>query len=298
MPLFAERIRLSKKNRKYFVNIGQSYGEWAEPADVSGGFRWQDFVAPHPEVSTAYTSHVLGLMAKIAEKLGKEEDAAEFQKFSDGCEKAYRELVETESYTLDTDRQARLVRSLYFNLLDEKQTAFAKKRLIEALGHYDWKLGTGFLSTPLILYVLSSIDKEAAYRLLENEQIPGWLSMPKAGATTIWEDWAGPDSTQSGIGSLNHYSKGAVVEWLFQSMCGIRLDGENRFTVTPLPGGSFTRAGASYLSIFGRIESAWERSDGKTVYTITVPANCEASILLHSGRTEKVRPGTHRFVEE
>ena len=298
MPLFAERIRLSKKNRKYFVNIGQSYGEWAEPADVSGGFRWQDFVAPHPEVSTAYTSHVLGLMAKIAEKLGKEEDAAEFQKFSDGCAKAYRELVETESYTLDTDRQARLVRSLYFNLLDEKQTAFAKKRLIEALGHYDWKLGTGFLSTPLILYVLSSIDKEAAYRLLENEQIPGWLSMPKAGATTIWEDWAGPDSTQSGIGSLNHYSKGAVVEWLFQSMCGIRLDGENRFTVTPLPGGSFTRAGASYLSIFGRIESAWERSDGKTVYTITVPANCEASILLPSGRTEKVRPGTHRFVEE
>ncbi len=297
MPLFAERIRLSKENRKYFVNIGQSYGEWAEPADVSGGFRWQDFVAPHPEVSTAYTSHVLGLMVKIAEKLGKEEDAAEFRKFSDGCVKAYRELVETEAYTLDTDRQARLVRPLYFNLLDEKQTAFAKKRLIEALEHYDWKLGTGFLSTPLILYVLSSIDKEAAYRLLENEQIPGWLSMPKAGATTIWEDWAGPDSTQGGIGSLNHYSKGAVVEWLFQSMCGIRLDGENRFTVTPLPGGSFTRASASYLSVFGRIESAWERSNGKTVYTVTVPANCEARILLPGGRTEEIGPGTHRFTE-
>ena len=26
-----------------------------------------------------------------------------------------------------------------------------------------------------------------AYHLLENEEIPGWLSMPENGATTVWE---------------------------------------------------------------------------------------------------------------
>ena len=30
----AEKIRLSPENRKYLVNKGQSYGEWAEPEDV------------------------------------------------------------------------------------------------------------------------------------------------------------------------------------------------------------------------------------------------------------------------
>ena len=207
--------------------------------------------------------------------------------------------MKTADYPLDTDRQARLVRPLYFDLLDEEQRAYAQKRLIKALEHYRWRLGTGFLSTPLILYVLADIDPEAAYRLLENEEIPGWLSMPKNGATTIWENWDGPFNTQgAGLGSLNHYSKGAVVEWLFTTMCGIRVDGENRFTVAPLPGGSLTHAQAGYTSVFGRIESRWERRAGETVYTVAVPANCEAKIILPSGRTETVGAGTWTFAEE
>ena len=298
MPLFAQHVKLSSEARKYFVNQGQSYGEWAEPADVGGGFRWQDFVAPHPEVSTAYTSYVLGLMAQIAKKLGHEADAKEFQTYADGCKAAYRELVHTDAYSLDTDKQARLVRPLYFDLLDEEQTAFAKQRLVEALVHYRWRLGTGFLSTPLILYVLADMDPEAAYRLLENEEVPGWLSMPKAGATTIWEAWEGPNSKEGGIGSLNHYSKGAVVEWLFTTMCGIRVTGENRFTVAPLPGGSLTHAEACYTSVFGKISSKWEKRDGKTAYTVTVPANCEAEIILPKGLRKTVGAGTWTFTEE
>ena len=298
MPFFAKRVKLSKEAKKYFVNIGQSYGEWAEPVDVDGGFHWQDFVAPHPEVSTAYTCYVLGLMAKIAKRLGHDRDAEEFQRCSDGCKAAYRELVRTEPYKLDTDRQAQLVRPLYFDLLDEEQTAFAKKRLIQALEHYNWRLGTGFLSTPLILYVLASYDIEAAYRLLENEEIPGWLSMPKGGATTIWEAWEGPAGAKGGIGSLNHYSKGAVVEWLFTTMCGIRVDGENHFAIAPQPGGHFMHAEASYTSVFGRVQSGWERGDGTTTYTIDVPANCEAEIRLPSGRIETVGAGRHRYTEE
>ena len=189
------------------------------------------------------------------------------------------------------------MRPLYFNLLDEERTEFAKKRLIKALENYNWRLGTGFLSTPLILYVLASYDTEAAYKLLENEEIPGWLSMPKNGATTIWENWDGPFGNQVGLGSLNHYSKGAVVEWLFSTCCGIQVDGENHFTIAPLPGGSLTHAEASYVSVFGKVESSWVREGEKTVYTITVPANCTAEVKLPGGRTETVGAGRHQFTE-
>ena len=296
-PIFSEKVRLSKEAQKYFVNMGQSYGEWAEPVDMGGGFRWQDFVNPHPEVSTAYTAYIMRLMAEIAGKLGHIGDAKEFAGYAEGCTKAYRELVSGGTYSLDTDRQAQLVRPLYMGLLDEEQTAFAKKRLIEALEHYGWRLGTGFLSTPLILYVLASYDIEAAYRLLENEEIPGWLSMPKAGATTIWESWEGPNS-QHGVASLNHYSKGALVEWLFSVMCGIRVDGVNRFVIAPQPGGSFTHAEAAYNSVYGMVGSKWEKQDGKTVYTIVVPANCRAEIRLPGGTWETVDAGEHTYTEE
>ena len=294
MPVFGEHIKLSKDAKKYLVNAGQSYGEWAEPEDVCA-FKWTDFAAPHPEVSTAYTCYVLRLMAEIADRLGHTDDAKEFRETSEGCRMAYRELISEGKYSLDTDRQAQLVRPLALDLLDEKQTAFAKKRLIEALEHYGWRLGTGFLSTPLILDVLAEIDIEAAYRLLENEEIPGWLSMPKAGATTIWEAWEGPNSSQGGIGSLNHYSKGAIVAWLFNTMCGIRVDGENHFTISPRPGGHFTNAAANYNSVYGKVSSSWKRENGKTVYTVKVPANCTAVVRLPDGSEYEQLAGEKQY---
>ena len=291
--VYAKPLGISRANRKYAVNAGQSYGEWAEPKDVRA-FVWTDFAEPHPEESTAYTAWVLGIMADICELLGRKEPVKELREYSEGAKRAYQEMVTKPKFTLDTDRQAKLVRPLYMNLLSGEQTAFAKKRLIRALDNYRWRLGTGFLSTPLILYVLADMDIEYAYRLLENEEIPGWLSMPKSGAVTIWEGWEGPKS-DSGICSLNHYSKGAVCEWLFDTSCGIRVDGENRFVIAPRPGGRLTRAKARYDSIYGTVESDWDKKDGKTVFTVTVPVSCEALVRLPDGSERIQTTGTATY---
>ena len=291
--IYSRPLGISRENRKYAVNAGQSYGEWAEPKDVKA-FVWTDFAVPHPEESTAYTAWVLGIMAEICEILGKRDSIPMLREYSEGAKRAYQEMVSTEKFSLDTDRQAKLVRPLYMGLLNEDQTAFARKRLIRALENYGWRLGTGFLSTPLILYVLADMDIEYAYRLLENEEIPGWLSMPKSGAMTIWEGWEGPRS-DSGICSLNHYSKGAVCEWLFDTCCGIRMDCENRFMILPRPGGHLTHAEASYDSIYGRIESGWEKKNGHTFFTVTVPANCRATVKLPDGSEHVQEPGARVY---
>ena len=284
-------IFISRENQKYLANRGQSYGEWAEPADVRR-FEIKDFVFPHPEESTAYTCYVMEHMEEIAEHLGKHDDAAQYRKYADGCRRAYQELVEKKKFTLDTDRQAKLVRPLYMHLLDEKQRDYAEKRLLEAMEHYGWRLGTGFLSTPFILDVLAEMDIEYAYLLLENEEMPGWLFMPKNGATTIWESWEGTKA-QGGIASLNHYSKGAVCEWLFKTMCGIRVDGENHFTIAPRPGGHFTYAKAKYDSVYGTVESSWHKKDGTLTFDITVPTNCTAEIILPNEETKTVCSGRY-----
>ena len=290
---YAKPLGVKRPEKRYLVNRGQSYGEWAEPTDVYA-MKWLDFAEPHPEVSTAYTAYVMGILEEIARTLGKEEDIPLYHEYHEGCKKAYQALAERPKFSLDTDRQARLVRPLAFSLLDENQTKFAKKRLLQALEHYGWRLGTGFLSTPLILDVLAEIDMEAAYRLLENEEMPGWLFMPKNGATTIWESWEGTQA-QDCIASLNHYSKGAVCEWLFKTMCGIRVEGENHFTIAPRPGGHFTYAKASYDSVYGRVESGWRREDGKTVFEITVPANCTAELRLSGEAPCRLTAGAWRF---
>ncbi len=292
--LLSKPLGLRGKDRRYAVNYGQSYGEWAEPTEVYPN-DWKDMVFPHPEVSTAYTAYCLRLFAEMAQEIGDTAAAKDYASLSEKIKVSYQAMRRLPEFSLDTDRQAMLVRPLAFNLLDEKQTVYAKKRLIEAIENYGWRLGTGFLSTPLILDVLTAINPQAAFRLLENEQMPGWLFMPKSGATTVWESWEGTQA-QGGIASLNHYSKGAVCAWLFDSVCGIRVDGENHFAITPHTGGTLTYAKAEYQSMFGKVESMWEKKNKKIVYTITIPANCTAEIRIH-GKTETVNTGTYTFEE-
>lgn len=291
--IYTKPVPVDRNTRKYIVNYGQSYGEWAEPEDVHAN-HWTDVVTPHPEVSTAYTVYIMDTMAEIAKILGKSGDISYFKHYSDNCKSAYQKLVCSKEFTLDTDRQANLVRPLYMNLLNKEQTEFAKKRLIKALENYGWRLGTGFLSTPLILYVLENIDTQYAYKLLENEDIPGWLAMPKNGATTIWESWEGKLG-QSGIASLNHYSKGAVCEWLFKSMCGIKVDGENRFIISPKPGGHFAFAKAEYHSVYGTVKSGWKKCGGGYAYEIEIPSNCTAEVYFLNGTKQTVTAGKHIF---
>ena len=290
----AKRTGLHGGDKKYLSNYGQAYGEWAEPESVHH-MTWKDCAVPHPEVATAYTAHVMDCMSEIEAALGNEKEASSYRDFAAGCRRSYQTLRRTAAYSLDTDRQAQLVRPLAFKLLDETQTEYAQKRLLTALEHFGWRVGTGFLSTPLILDALTEIDLKAAYRLLENEKMPGWLFMPKSGATTIWEAWEGNATKNDGIGSLNHYSKGAVVAWLFDTMCGIRVDGENHFVIAPHPGGHFTRAKAAYDSVYGRVESGWEKTENGWKYTVTVPANCTAAVRLPGKETVTVECGTYTF---
>ena len=291
--IYAKPLHLSKENKKYQVNTGQSYGEWAEPNDVRA-FVWTDFCEPHPEESMAYTVFIMEKMIEISKICGKEENIPLLEEYRDGVRKAYQELVTKSRHSLDTNRQAKLVRPLYMNLLTPEQEEFAKKRLIKALDDYRWRLGTGFLSTPFILEVLQELDPEYAYRLLENEEMPGWLFMAKHNTGTIWEGWEGPKS-QAGIASLNHYSKGAMVEWLFSNMLGIKVLGNNYIEIKPVIGGHVTHASGKYQSIYGEISSSWERrKDGKVTLTITVPSNVKAHLVFNN-IDQELEAGTYTF---
>lgn len=118
--------------------------------------------------------------------------------------------------------------------------------------------------------------------------------MPKMEATTIWESWEGTKA-QGGIASLNHYSKGAVCEWLFKIMCGINVSDENRFEIKPISGGTIAYAKTEYDSVYGKVASGWKRTARGYNYSITVPANCTAQIVLPNGTTQEVGAGEYIF---
>lgn len=78
-------------------------------------------------------------------------------------------------------------------------------------------------------------------------------------------------------------------------MCVIRVDGKNHFTIAPHPGGHFTHAPARCDSIFGMVESGWERTEQGYVLTGSIPCNTTAEVILPDGNHVTVPPGLHRL---
>lgn len=120
------------------------------------------------------------------------------------------------------------------------------------------------------------------------------------GATTVWEDWEGVDDDGNATASLNHYSKGAVIRFLYSHLVGLRQAAGStawqNFEVRPVLGGGITSAAARYLSPQGVIEVRWAIEGEEFSLEATVPAGSAATVTLPDGTRESLPPGAHRLV--
>ena len=290
MKKYADYL-LSKIEKDGHYEKGVHLGEWLEPMEFRDKVNGPQ--AKHPEECTAYLYLTMTTMAEIGALLG--EPVGDYQKAAERAKATYGRFAE-----LDTDRQAKLVRPLALGLLDGGEKKKAQARLVKAVEDYRYRVGTGFMSTSFLLGELTKAGAvETAYKVLLNTEKPGWLYEVLQGATTVWETWegyVGKGAVDKGdAGSLNHYSPGAVCQWLFDTCAGIQVDGENHFTIAPIPGGTLTWAEASYQSIYGKVSSRWEKTAEGVTFTITIPANTTANVVLPSRERHGISPGTHTF---
>ncbi|WP_395243240.1 family 78 glycoside hydrolase catalytic domain [Agromyces sp. MMS24-K17] len=272
---------------RFVYEKGLHLGEWLEPSEFLDPVTARSQPS-RPEEATAYLHYTMTHLAEIATALGETSDAELFAEYADGAKQAYAHLF-LAGGTIDTDRQAKLVRPLALGLVGGEIRERLEARLVRAVESRGYTIGTGFLSTPFVLPVLTDAGRaDVAYRMLENTQAPSWLAEVEAGATTVWEHWEGTES-------LNHYSPGAVCQWLFDTVAGIRVDGPQHFTIAPVPGGSLTFASATYASVYGEVVSRWEQTDDGLRVVVMVPSNTTADILFPNGDRHSVESGTFEY---
>ena len=120
--------------------------------------------------------------------------------------------------------------------------------------------------------------------------------MAKESTGSIWESWEGTHTKSNiAIASLNHYSKGAMVEFLYRDVLGINVAGENRFLLKPILGGSLSFAKGSYESIYGKISIARERRDGEIKFSFTLPGNTK-TLFKYKGFEKEFTSGTYEVI--
>jgi alpha-L-rhamnosidase len=285
---------------------GNDYGDWLNGNTIVS-------VPDYPKTgaqmdkeafSTAYFALSTEILAQSARLLGKESDFKYYGNLAASIRKAFvNEYVASDGKIKD-DTQASYAIALQFNLLPQELRAKAASHMAEAVKKYDYRLSTGFHSTICLMKQLCEYGyTDIAYRLLTSRRFPSWFYSIDQGATTVWERWdgyvAGRGFQDPSMNSFNHVALGAVGEWMYSHILGIRPDdsqpGFRQFVIKPCPGDILTWAKGSYHSINGMIEVSWTKTDGVFKLEVSVPANTTATVILPDNKQYKVGSGHHRF---
>ena len=298
MKLFveAEIRKMGKKN----LWIGPSLGDWLA---MGKGIAWQ---AMHNNpVSNAFIVHDLKVISETAERLGKREDAARYRRQLAATTDAYIKKFVSKNGIVAKDYQSAYIMALKFVLPEGELREMVKKNFVANIRKNG--LQTGFFATEHLLPLLVEAgEQKLAYDVLLQENCPGWMYQVKCGATTTWERWDAlkPDRTvneekMAGSGenmvSFNHYAFGSVGEFYYQYILGIRPEkpGFAKLHFAPYPDERLGGVSGSYLSVAGKIESAWRYEPDGCHIRLATPV--EAVVLLPDGRSENVPAGTYEW---
>jgi alpha-L-rhamnosidase len=293
-------------HEQYLWDTGFHWGDWNDPGQP---WRVKDIgqllvelrEVDHGNLGTAYLFQSARLLAEAAAVIGRDSEAAHYRRFARRVRHAWRTEFLSKDGRTAPHTQASYVRALAFELVPRRLRRQVADHLVELVRSEGMHLTTGFLATPDLLPVLAdSGHSDIAYALLQQDSAPSWLTMIERGATTLWEHWSGLDDSGhpqsgSGVGSLNHFSKGSVASFMHRYIAGIRLVGDTpgyrRFRIAPVPGGGLTSARARLDSPYGAIESSWTIVDGRFCLDVRVPPGTTAFVELPDGEAFEAAPG-------
>lgn len=240
------------------------YADWLsyEPTD-----KWY--------VSVCYYYNNAVLMQKFSSLLGKTDREEYYKNLSQKILEHYHNKYIQNGEITQKSQTAYLL-PLYFDMLDGSLKDNAIKNLQQKIINNNCTLSTGFVGTGILCQTLAKVGlNDLAYCLLLQDGDPSWLYSVKQGATTIWERW-NSYTKERGFGnvkmnSFNHYAYGAVAEWLFGFVAGIRPDAERGcFVLAPLPDSKkrITSVKASYRDFV----SEWHYEDDRFVWRVVIPS--------------------------
>ncbi|MBO9571410.1 MAG: family 78 glycoside hydrolase catalytic domain [Chitinophagaceae bacterium] len=291
---------LDKNSHNNLRDKAFQFGDWLyyQSTDLMDG---ENAVTDERLISQAFYGYSVDLILKAATVLGYNEDKSHYAALLPDVRAAFLREFVTPSGRLVSNTQTAYTLALQFDLLPESQRSNAAERLVENIIDNKYHLTTGFLGTPYLCHVLSKFGYNAvAYKLLLQDTYPSWLYPVKKGATTIWERWDGikPDGSFQDpmVNSFNHYSYGAVGDWMYRVVAGIDLlePGYKKISIHPQPDSLLQFANAELQTHYGKIYSGWERKEGSIHLKIIIPDNTTADIIF-PGTKKTVGPGTYTY---
>ncbi|HAL74420.1 MAG TPA: hypothetical protein DCM45_04910, partial [Clostridiales bacterium] len=213
------------ENQHYLINSGFHFGDWIIPSVVNEqGFSdgpASAFLTMN-YVGTSLLAHIADLYGEISEILEYHENAIKYQQYANRVREAFAEEYVTKDQRLGQEMQGNYILALKFKMVPENTAKVFANRLNELIIKNNYRLDTGFMSTPHLLDVLCDFGyQDTAWKVLFQEECPSWIYEIVKGATTVWENWdAIRQDGLIGNCSFNHYAFGCVGDFLYRRVLG------------------------------------------------------------------------------
>lgn len=252
-----------------------NYGDWISRTPASQAL-----------ISTCTYYRCASVVARVAEILGRDQEAREYHDLADRIAGAFNaRFLNPVAGFYDNGSQLSQAYPLFLGIVPPAShqavvDQLVKTILLEHGGHLD----TGFVGTRVLLDALTREGRaDVAYTVATRPDYPGWGFMVRNGSTTLWEFWElqEPHPRQD---SLNHAAFGFVSGWFYSTLAGIAPDpdhpGWERFTVRPHVVSDLRQADATVETLRGRAASHWSVTDSGVRLQVEVPANSRATISV------------------
>ncbi len=285
---------------KYLVNnimTRDKYGDWCVPPENLQLIFAKDSarLTDGKLIATAYYYKLLAYMQRFAKLTGNEADVKEYTELADKIRAAFQDKFynPAKSNYSNNTITANLL-PLYFgicpdSLRDRVFENIYHKIHVESKDH----ISTGLIGTQYLFRGLTEYNHaDLAFKLASNKTYPSYGYMVENGATTIWELWNG-NTADPNMNSQNHVMMlGDLITWFYENLAGIRTDKEavgfKKITMKPSLPADLQFVNASYKSSYGLIKSNWKKENGILEWTISIPANTSARILIPAKALEEV----------
>lgn len=301
-------LRVVREN----MNSMQSFMDYSAAiyaaGDLDGGFTLGDWLAPEETniefICEAFYGNNARCMSVMAAAIGLHKEARTYDMLYKNIRKRFsRRWFESKNGKTEDDTQCSYALPIMFKMLEKELVKQAGDNLADKTQRTDYRVNTGFFgTTPLNPALTRTGHKDDAYKLISQTKCPSWLYPVTQGATSVWERW---DSftKENGFGghnnmnSFDHYSLGAVYEWFYTDVLGIRRDenhpGYKHFFIKPEIG-PWKYAKGGFECPYGKIYVSWERNE-EIILRVTIPTNTTATVLLGDGRRSDIGSGEYLY---
>ena len=275
----------AKDGDHYAYTLTAGLGDWLPPEGVP---------TINALVSSAFYARMARSAADTAGALGHTAEAERyrtlFARIRDdfnarflGADGVYREKLE------DGFVQTAQVLPLAFDLVpDDRRAAVAERLAGDIMNYRAGHAYVGVIGAAYVLPVLTATGHhDVAFAVATKTDEPSWgYWTDTLGFTALGESW--PADTRS----RNHHFFGAIVQWFYEDLAGIRplQPGYAVIEYRPeIPTSGLDHVSASYESVRGLVASEWRRTGDAVALDISVPANARGRVYVPAAEGSVVR---------